>query len=231
MPSELQKLAMAVLARSHAKRDTAWDRRGTIAGQVSQGAKVAGTAKTRINQGDNPAVPLSQSLGDGTLGRPANSGTLPGTVVGRDDRDHVATVHGRETFASAAAMIPAGDTAPTEFDSTPFTPFASALAALRAQCPTYVPEDRWRQAITDATAFATEWGGEAQTFGWTAAEVFGLHPVQKQPAANCDRLARLDDIGVVWLLRGRPVVALTATEASYQCPSGAILTYRRERQA
>jgi hypothetical protein len=111
------------------------------------------------------------------------------------------------------------------------TPYASALAAFRAKYPAHVPEDRWRQAITDATAFATEWGGEAQTFGWTERELFGLHPAPEQPAANYDRLARLDDMGLFWLLRGRPVVALTATEASYRCPSGATLTYRRERRA
>jgi hypothetical protein len=110
-------------------------------------------------------------------------------------------------------------------------PYASALAALRAKCPAHVPEDRWRQAIIDATAFATEWGGDTQTFGWTAAELFGLHPVPEQPAPNYDRLARLDDMGLIWLLRGRPVVALTATEAAYRCPSGAILTYRRKRRA
>jgi hypothetical protein len=110
-------------------------------------------------------------------------------------------------------------------------PYASALAALRAKCPAHVPEDRWRQAIIDATAFATKWAEEAQTFGWTEPELLGLHPVPEQPAANYDRLARLDDMGLVWLLRGRPVVALMATEANYRCPSGAILTYRRERRA
>ena len=34
--------------------------------------------------------------------------------------------------------------------------YASALAALRATCPVYVPEDRWRQAIADATSFISE---------------------------------------------------------------------------
>jgi hypothetical protein len=110
-------------------------------------------------------------------------------------------------------------------------PYASALAVLRAKCPAHVPEDRWREAITDATAFATEWGAEAHSLGWTERELFGLHPAPEQPAADCDRLARLDDMGLVWLLRGRPVVALTATEASFRCSSGAILTYRREGRA
>jgi hypothetical protein len=120
------------------------------------------------------------------------------------------------------------DTREAERDASPY---ASALAALPAQCPAYVSEDRWHQAIIDATAFATEWGPEAQALGWREPELLGLHPVPEQPAANYDRLARLDDMGLIWLLRGRPVVALTATEAAYRCPSGAILTYRRERRA
>jgi hypothetical protein len=57
-------------------------------------------------------------------------------------------------------------------DNTPDPgPYASALAALRAKRPTYVPEDRWHQALADATTFATEWGAEAQAFGWTASEL------------------------------------------------------------
>ena len=51
--------------------------------------------------------------------------------------------------------------------------YASTLAALRAKCPACVPEDRWRQAIEDATAFVSEWGERAQAFGWTARELFG----------------------------------------------------------
>jgi hypothetical protein len=38
-------------------------------------------------------------------------------------------------------------------------------------------------------------------------------------------------MGLAWLLRARPIIALTATEASYRCLSGAILTYRRGRRA
>ena len=37
--------------------------------------------------------------------------------------------------------------------------YASTLAALRASCPAYVSEDRWHQAVADAMAFTSEWGG------------------------------------------------------------------------
>src|SRR5262249_22555394 len=46
--------------------------------------------------------------------------------------------------------------------------YASALAGLRANCPAHVPEDRWHQAIVDATAFIPKWAALAQAFGWTA---------------------------------------------------------------
>ena len=55
-------------------------------------------------------------------------------------------------------------------------PYASALAELRAKCPAYLPEDRWHQALADATTFATKWGAEAQAFGWAERELFGLQP-------------------------------------------------------
>ena len=48
------------------------------------------------------------------------------------------------------------------FEGRSDDPYVSALAALRANCPAYVPEDRWRRAITDATAFISEWGAQAR---------------------------------------------------------------------
>jgi hypothetical protein len=105
-------------------------------------------------------------------------------------------------------------------------PYAPALAALQAKCPAQIPEDRWHQAIADATTFVTKWGAQAHAFGWTARELFGLHPVPERPAGNYSRLSRLDDTGLIWLLRGRPVVALTETTAAIQGAT-AVLTYRK----
>ena len=51
------------------------------------------------------------------------------------------------------------------------SPNASAQAELRAKCLAYIPEDRWHQAIADATTFITKWGAKAQAFGWTAREL------------------------------------------------------------
>jgi hypothetical protein len=37
---------------------------------------------------------------------------------------------------------------------------------------------------------------------------FGLYRIPKKPAPNYRRLSRYDETGLIWLLRGRPVVAL-----------------------
>ena len=83
--------------------------------------------------------------------------------------------------------------------------YASALAALRAKCPAYVPKDRWCQGIADATAFISKWGAQAHACGWTAGELIGLHPVPERPRPSYRRLSRYDETGLIWLLRGRAV--------------------------
>jgi hypothetical protein len=79
-------------------------------------------------------------------------------------------------------------------------------------------------------ALTSEWGAQAQSFGWTVRELFGLHSVPERPAANYSRLSRLNDVGLIWLLRGRPVIALTATDAITRCYSGAVLKYYRHTE-
>jgi hypothetical protein len=107
--------------------------------------------------------------------------------------------------------------------------YRNALAALRSKCPELVESDRWQQAIHDANSFLATWVAQAEAFGWTERDLFGLHPVPERPAANYSRLSRLDGAGLIWLLHGRPVIALTETAATILAPSGANLTYRRHR--
>lgn len=109
--------------------------------------------------------------------------------------------------------------------------YSQALAALRAECPAYVDAADWRQAIEDGRRFVTQWGKQAEALGWAPADLFGLHSVPARPAANYRRLSRYDATGLIWLLRGRLVVALTATEAVMRCPSGANLMYRRQSKS
>jgi hypothetical protein len=108
--------------------------------------------------------------------------------------------------------------------------YGEVLARLRSNCPEYVDLHRWQQAIRDADNFLARWGMKAEPLGWTEHELFGLHRVPERPAPFYSRLSRLDDTGLLWLLRGRPVVTLTATEAAYRCASGAHLTYRKQNK-
>jgi hypothetical protein len=106
-------------------------------------------------------------------------------------------------------------------------PFASALAALCGCCPAYVDEADWRQAIEDAHRFFTTWGGKAEALGWSARDLFGLHAPPARPHPSYRRLSRLDRTGLLWLLRARPVIVLTATEADICAHSGATLAFHK----
>ena len=108
--------------------------------------------------------------------------------------------------------------------------YSSALATLRAECPAYVDAADWQQAIEDGHRFVTQWGKQAEALGWTPADLFGLHIPPEKPASNYRRLARYDQTGLIWLLHGRPVIALTELAATILAPSGASLMYHRHNK-
>jgi hypothetical protein len=107
--------------------------------------------------------------------------------------------------------------------------YGNVVAALRSECPELVDAVRWQQAVQDADCFLAKWGKQAHALGWTVRELFGLHPVPARPAPNFQRLSRYDHTGLIWLLNGRPVVAMTETEAAIQGAS-AVLMYRKHRK-
>jgi hypothetical protein len=82
---------------------------------------------------------------------------------------------------------------------------------------------RWPSLVDDAEVFLARWGEAAHLLGWTALDLFGVHPVA--PAA------RFDVMGLLPLLRGDRVVALTKDQARMRRPSRAVLTFRRVAQA
>jgi hypothetical protein len=106
-------------------------------------------------------------------------------------------------------------------------PYADALDRLKSECPEYVDVGRCRQCLDDAHRFLAEWGDTALALGWTADELFGLHEPPAQPRPSYSRLSRYDCTGLIWMLEGKAVVALTATTAAMRHPSGAITTYRK----
>lgn len=108
--------------------------------------------------------------------------------------------------------------------------FGRSFDELERRCPDLVDIADWQRAVEDARRFLARWGKQAEALAWTTADLFGLAPVRPRPPANYRRLSRYDLTGLLWLLRGRPVVALTTTTAAIQAPSGSILTYRRHRK-
>jgi hypothetical protein len=110
------------------------------------------------------------------------------------------------------------------------TTYCRGLATLRERCPEVVEEHRWCEAIADADSFLARWAEQAEALGWTARNLFGLPPVPGKPAPNYQLLSRYDETGLIWLLGGRPVVALTVHSASIQHASGAITVYRKDNK-
>jgi hypothetical protein len=105
--------------------------------------------------------------------------------------------------------------------------YARIFTALESGCPDLVPVDRWRAAVQDGQRFLARWGDQAEALGWTARDLFGLDRPPEKPHPSYSRLSRYDETGLIWLLQGREVVALTDATAAIQSSTGAITTYRR----
>jgi hypothetical protein len=106
--------------------------------------------------------------------------------------------------------------------------YRKVFAHLQLKPPALVPIGRWRRAVEDGKRFLAKWGEQAQALGWSSADLFGLHEIPAKPHPSDNRLSRYDCMGLIWLLEGRPVVALTADTASIRNPkTGNVTTYRR----
>src|SRR6266851_5020790 len=86
--------------------------------------------------------------------------------------------------------------------------------------PGDVPLSRWQQFIADARGFVVSgWLDRAQSLGWTIEDLFGADDVKPY--------ARIDRAGLVLLLNGNRVVAISADVAGIETQTGARQTYRR----
>ena len=89
--------------------------------------------------------------------------------------------------------------------------------------PDQFDPDEWDTLINDAGLFLDQWAPQATDLGWQTHEIFGL-------CINGNR-RRLDCMGLIPLLKGRPVVALTDSFAEYRTATGAILRFYRHERA
>jgi hypothetical protein len=107
-----------------------------------------------------------------------------------------------------------------EYDGGAPRAWAEALARLDPDKPPHdVPLARWQQFIDDCGRFLDQgWVNRAEAFGWGPLELFG-----------CDRerpLAR-DQMGLLWIVRGGKLVALTAHTVTIDTLTGSLQTYSR----
>jgi hypothetical protein len=146
---------------------------------------------------------------------------LPDTLIA-DLRQHKAEIldllrvgGGRDTDR----LTPGGSPVPSA--ETSFAVWTRGVERLGSiQQPQGYPERAWRQLLADAERFLDRWGMQAARLGWPAWELFGCH--RQAP------FGRIQGMGLVLLLRGRELVALTADEAVIRTATGAHQTYRRK---
>jgi hypothetical protein len=106
------------------------------------------------------------------------------------------------------------------FESVP-SAWVEVCTRLRSmEMPDAFTPVRWQHVMDDTETFLRQWGSAAAQLGWSARDLFGVHPA----APAC----RYDAMGLLIVLQGSVVVALTDTTATMRAPSGAILTFRRE---
>ena len=132
----------------------------------------------------------------------------------------------------ARSICPDGSGAVVEIIELPQAlRFRKVFGVLQARCPDHVPVERWRMAVTDGGRFLARWGLEAESLGWTAADLFGLAPVPDRPQPSFSRMSRLDQMGLIWLLQGRRVTEMSATAATIRNPRTGVVTVYRPLQA
>ena len=86
--------------------------------------------------------------------------------------------------------------------------------------PRNVPGKRWEQFIIDALRlFHIGMIKAAAELGWPVFDLFGCDDTKP--------CARIDQMGLVWLVNGNRVVSISSSAAVIEMPTGSRQTYRR----
>jgi hypothetical protein len=123
------------------------------------------------------------------------------------------SVRRAEEIAERAALV--------EFDAGVPREWAEGFARLdRSAPPRGFAIQRWAQVVDDGGRFLDRWAGKAAALGWDVPSIFGVDP--RAPAW------RLDHAGLVVLISGAEVSAISSKSAILRLPTGATQVYRRQ---
>jgi hypothetical protein len=125
--------------------------------------------------------------------------------------------------AAEAAWTDAQDkrAAIAEYDGGTPQAWAEVLVRLDPnRPPREVPPRRWLRFVDDSKRFLDcGWATRATVLGWGPLDLFGFD--RERP------MARIDRLGLVWLLKGGTVVELHSDRAILKTPGGAVQSYPR----
>jgi hypothetical protein len=144
-----------------------------------------------------------------------------------DNVDNVEAAGGRT--ADNVNKVNNVDVSKGQEEEAAITPLVASLAALERRCPDRIEAADWQHAVEDGRRFLIQWGEWATALGCFELDVFSLPPVPSYPHPNWRRLARVDQLGLVWLTRGRPVTSITAESATIAMPRGGSVAFYRLR--
>jgi hypothetical protein len=128
----------------------------------------------------------------------------------------------RPAQPEAAATFGEGDderAAVVEHDGGIPRQWAEGFARLDPNCPPGdVPPRRWQRFVDDVGIFLDDWAANATALGWGPHDLFG-----------CDHgrpFARIDRAGLLWLLNGNKLLALSENTATVEMRTGKRQTWR-----
>jgi hypothetical protein len=141
----------------------------------------------------------------------------------RELRTHKAEVidHLRQARAPKLAQNARDALSHGTVNSVELASWADGVARLHSMPPprTY-PAQAWQQLVVDAGRFLNDWATQAHRLGWQDWELFGCH--RRAP------WGQIQGMGLVPLLHGRELAALTEAEAVIRTRTGTHQTYRRK---
>jgi hypothetical protein len=168
--------------------------------------------RTTATTADSRMVPGRAKQEDQHEQSPAEPGTSH--TIGTTENDYV-RASSNDLFEERAAIAEDGAGVPRDW--------AESFARLGiADRPPDFTGEAWRQLIEDGGRFLDCWASEAARLGWSALDVFGVHPAA--PSTTYDA------IGLVPLIRGGDVVTIRSDNATVRTGEGTLLTYLRRPQ-